>query len=637
MTKKSQKTLSKKTGSVKWPLNKFLNKFTIYNIFETVGIAMLILSIVCKSAFDGDNGKIVGNIIASALVTIVGLGGGIIYSLLLKNKGEKPFDTKFSKITQMFFWVPVVGIVFNQIWKAREKKFIYQHKLKENPEFKKPRMFLPNSISLIMLALVLIVFVVWILYLSGVNLEVKNTEGFWVKGTVPGILDIFLNPIRGFGGYKSTNLGQVNGVGSLVIFLLIFNATMTLVNDSRSLEAGIGALLRKMNGREIILIPVLMAILAICGSTFNMCEQLLPLFLVVIPIMFAAGFDAMTGFLVVFMSAGVGVLGSTVNPVLIGTAVDALKNQGITVALMDGIVWRLVIFAAVTLTAILCTVFYAKKVRTSPKKSCVYMSQDAFKSKYTFDKDALPPMTKKRMWTLIVFGVAFLMLIVGFIDWHAITGWDGFIKGQAWLAANFPFLTSITPLGSFGMLEGGFIFFLAAIIIGVINWKGMNHFFNTFYQGCREFIGVAFIVAVAKGLAITLNESGFNNMIANGLGSMLGKVPAVVGILLVFLVTCLLTIFVPSSSGLSSAMMPVIGPAIASVGTISVSGSVTAFAAGMGFVNLFTPTGMVLPFLEVSKMELPDFAKAAWKHILIILVVTVALLVVGNYLPGSLF
>ncbi|MCQ3907593.1 MAG: hypothetical protein MJ219_02380 [Mycoplasmoidaceae bacterium] len=140
-------------------------------------------------------------------------------------------------------------------------------------------------------------------------------------------MDIFLNPIRGFAGYTNKAGDFVRGVGSIVIFLLLFNGTMTLVNDAHAIEAGIGGLLRRMKGKEIVLIPVLMLILGICGSTFNMCEQLLPLFLIVIPIMFASGYDAMTGFLMVNMGAGVGVMASTVNPVLIGTAVSQVPEE----------------------------------------------------------------------------------------------------------------------------------------------------------------------------------------------------------------------------------------------------------------------------------------------------------------------
>jgi len=643
-TTKVEMSLSKDPVSTKWPIKKFLNKFWIYNLFITIGFAMLILSCVCTSAFKNDTTKIVSNIIASCLVMTAGVAGHVTYSLLLYFKGEKPLDKKFAKLCMCLAWIPLVGIVFAAMWKRGEKNAIYAQRVRENPEFKKPKLQLPNSVSIIFAAMIAVVFVIWILYLSGV---IKTNDAT----VIPGILDIFLNPLRGFAGYDHkvietvggvtrTVTKHVNGTGGIIIFLLLFNGTMTLVNDTHAIEAGIGSLLKKMHGKEIILIPILMFILAICGSTFNMCEQLLPLFMVVIPIFFAAGYDRMTGFLVVFMSAGVGVMGSTVNPVLIGTAISSVPSEYIgTTSIMTGISWRLIVAVVLIVVSIVCTMLYARKVKINPKRSCVYMQQDEFAKQYNFDKDALPPMTRKRMWTLIVFALAFLMLIIGFIDWKQIAGFNGFEQGTKWLSQYFPFLTSIGAIGSWGMIEAGMLFFIASLVIGAINWKGAGHWFSTFYTGCREFIGVAFIIAVAKGLAITLTDSGLNGIIADGLGSVLKSMGAVGAMFMIFIVISLLTVFIPSSSGLSSAMFPVIGTTIGKLGTatISMSGAVTTFASAMGWVNLFTPTGMVLPFLEVSKMDMTDFVKAAWKQILILLVVGLGLLAVGTVLPAGMF
>lgn len=640
MTKTKTKTLTKKPQTVvKWPIKKFINKFFIYNLVLVVGILMLILTLVRQDLWD--ESKLLGNVVASSLTIFAGFVGGLIYSLLMTFKGEVPLEKKFSTLTKWFFWVPILDIVFDKIWKSKENKKAYAIKRRENPDFKKPKKFLPNAVSLIFVAMVGMVFLIWILYLAGVLVpDVSKGE------SIPGILDVFLNPLRGFAGYKQyqgpeTGKVLVAGVGSLVIFLFMFNAAMTLVNDSRSIEAGIGALLRKMKGKEIILIPTLMLILGICGSTFNMCEQLLPIMLIIIPIMFAAGYDTMTGFLMVNMSAGVGVMASTVNPVLIGTAVNSIPEWALpeNFAIMTGIIWRLVLFAALMVTVILCTVFYALKVKKNPQKSCVYMSEKDFKKMYSFDKNALPPMTTKRKWSLIVFGIAFLMLIIGFIDWQTITGFNGFQIAHDWLLTNLPFLTTIDPIGKFGMIEAGMLFFVAALIIGAINWKGAGHFFDTFYQGCKQFIGVAFIISVAKGLSITMTTSGINGMISGALGGVLSKMPAVAAMLMIFLVIAILTVFIPSSSGLASAMFPTISSSVATAAaqgaaTISMSGAVTTFASAMGWVNLFTPTGMVMPFCEISKVEYAGFVKASWKHCLILLIVGLGLMAVGCYLPG---
>ncbi|XQP55787.1 MAG: hypothetical protein ACOQNY_00085 [Mycoplasmoidaceae bacterium] len=632
MTTEKVPTFSNKPQRVKWPIKKFLNKFFIYNVFECIGITMLFLSVFCQDAFHGDQTKIIGNIVASLLVTAAGVGGGIIYSLFLTFKGETPLARKFANLTKWFFWVPILGIVFDKMWKHYELNYRYALKLKTNPNFEKPKTALPSSVALIFAALVGVVFVIWILYLGGIVIPDESKGEY-----IPGILDIFLNPLRGFAGYQAGDVFKP-GIASIAIFLLLFNGAMTLVNDAHAIEAGIGGLLKKMKGKEIILIPVLMFILAICGSTFNMCEQLLPIFLVIIPIMFAAGYDAMTGFIMVNMGAGVGVMASTVNPVLIGTCVTMQDvPEELKVGMMDGITWRLVMFAGLVTVSILCTMIYAKRVKAKPQRSCVYISEEDFKKKYSFDKDALPPMTPKRKWTLIVFGLAFAMLIVGFVDWQAITGYGGFQSAHDLLMKVFPFLTSIDPIGKWGMIEAGLLFFVASLIIGAINWKGAGHFFGTFYQGCKDFVPVIFIVAVAKGLSLTLMNSGLNQTISQGLGGILGKMPAIGAIAMIFLVIALLTIFIPSSSGLSAAMFPVISSSVAQAGTVSVSSAITTFAAGMGWTNLFTPTGMALPFCEIAKIDYGDFIKGSWKHIGILLIAGLGLMAAGTFTGAGMF
>ncbi|MCQ2957184.1 MAG: hypothetical protein MJ233_05185 [Mycoplasmoidaceae bacterium] len=64
---------------------------------------MLILSLVCKDAFNGQQDKITGNIVVSVLVMVAGLAGGLTYSLLLTYKGEQPLEAKFSDLTKRFF------------------------------------------------------------------------------------------------------------------------------------------------------------------------------------------------------------------------------------------------------------------------------------------------------------------------------------------------------------------------------------------------------------------------------------------------------------------------------------------------------------------------------------------------------
>ncbi len=69
-----------------------------------------------------------------------------------------------------------------------------------------------------------------------------------------------------------------------------------------------------------------MFIFSIGGTTYGMCEETVPFYLLLAATMVAAGFDSVVGAAVVLLGAGCGVLGSTVNPFAVGAAVDSLSR-----------------------------------------------------------------------------------------------------------------------------------------------------------------------------------------------------------------------------------------------------------------------------------------------------------------------
>ena len=87
-----------------------------------------------------------------------------------------------------------------------------------------------------------------------------------------------------------------------------------------AIQAGIALLVRRLRGHERWMIPILMTVFAIGGTTFGMAEESLAFYVLVITVMIAAGYDALVGALVILLGCGIGVLGSTVNPFATGIA-----------------------------------------------------------------------------------------------------------------------------------------------------------------------------------------------------------------------------------------------------------------------------------------------------------------------------
>jgi uncharacterized ion transporter superfamily protein YfcC len=195
-------------------------------------------------------------------------------------------------------------------------------------------------------------------------------------------------------------------------------AFLQAVNSSKALEAGIGRLIRKLKGKELIIIPIIMLLFSVGGATFGMCEETIAFYAIVMPIVIAAGFDGITGVIIILFGAGLGVCSSIINPFMIMTSVDAVNNNaniGVTLSPYDGMVFRIIIYVVFLIIGITFITLYAKKIRKDPHKSLVYEYRNVYKKTFKFDASIIPELTTKRKITLIIFMMSFVMLILGAI------------------------------------------------------------------------------------------------------------------------------------------------------------------------------------------------------------------------------
>ena len=123
-------------------------------------------------------------------------------------------------------------------------------------------------------------------------------------------------------------LGFENAI-DVAIFIMILGGLLAVVNKTGALETGIKVLVQKLKGRELLLIPILMFIFSIGGTTYGMLEETVGFYVLLAATMMAAGMDPLVGSAVVLLGAGSGVLGSTINPFATGAAIGALP-EGIT-------------------------------------------------------------------------------------------------------------------------------------------------------------------------------------------------------------------------------------------------------------------------------------------------------------------
>ena len=421
------------------------------------------------------------------------------------------------------------------------------------------------------------------------------------------ISDILMAPILGF----------ENAI-DVCIFVIILGGFLAIVTKTGALETGIKVLVQKLKGRETILIPILMFIFSLGGTTYGMLEETVGFYALLAATMVAARMDTLVGAAVVLFGAGSGVLGSTINPFAVGAAVSALPagievNQGIIIGL-GVLLW---------LTTLGISIFfvmrYAKKVQKD--KGSTFLSlqeQKAMEETYGEEKEQTKAkLTNKQKLTLIIFALTFLVMIIGFIPWGEF-GITIFDKFTGWLTG--------TPLGGWYFYEAALWFLIISIIIAIINEYTEHEFVETFVNGTKDMMSVVLVIAIARGASVLMQTTHLDNYIIYNTSEALKNMPAVIFGPANYILHIILSVLVPSSSGLATLSTPIIGPLASNLG-YSVEATIMTLVAANGLVNLITPTcGAIMGGLALAKVEYGTWFKWAIKVVTTIAIVNILIL-----------
>lgn len=496
---------------------------------------------------------------------------------------------------------------------------IYEGGMRTMTETAKKKRGMPSSFT-ILLALLAIVAVITVI--------VSGTSGGAV--TAARLSDFCTAPIKGFADALP-----------VCLFVMILGGFLGMMTETGALDNGIAVLVQKLMGNEIMLIPVLMLIFSLGGTTYGMCEETVPFYALLAATMMAAGFDPMVGAATVLLGAGCGCLGSTVNPFAVGAAVDALTGVGIEVNQSIIIGLGAVLWIVTTAMSIVFVMNYAKKVKAD-KGSTILSMQELKDAEEAHGKAASEvhkevKLTGRQKGVLIAFAFTFVVMIVGFIpladlnegvanffDAGAVYDADGNAVVQGWSA-----LITGLPIGQWYFDEASTWFFLMAVLIGIIGGLSEKQIVNTFITGAADMMSVVLVIALARGISVLMANTGLDVFVLDAAANALAGLSGVIFAPMSFLVYFGLSFLIPSTSGMATVSMPIMGPLAVKLG-FSPEVMVMIFSAAIGVVNLFTPTsGAIMGGLALAKIEWTTWLKFALKLIVALSVVCAVILTVA--------
>ena len=404
--------------------------------------------------------------------------------------------------------------------------------------------------------------------------------------TIFGAITTFLKaPIQGL--YDSIDI---------IAFVLVIGGLVGIINSTGAFTAGINALSKALKGKEKWMIVIIASLVALGGTTFGLAEETIAFYPIVVPIFIAAGYDAIVAIATIFLGSCIGTMVSTINPF---STVIASNIAGVTIA--DGLPLRILALVLGMVVTLIYIIRYGEKVKKDPTKSLIYFQKEEIENKFLSEEndEELVKFTFTKKLMLLIFGLSFVVMIYG-------------VKELGW-----------------GFIEMTSLFFGVTFVMFPLTKQKESEFVSNFVQGAADLLGVALIIALARGVTIIMYGGLISDTLLHSLSGVVSNMSGVIFSVVMYFVYIVLGFFINSSSGLAVLSMPIMAP-LADVVGVNRDIIITAYMFGQGLISIITPTGLILASLAMVDVTYDKWLKFVLPLVGIIMALSVAMLCIGS-------
>ena len=407
----------------------------------------------------------------------------------------------------------------------------------------------PDTGTLLIALVVLSALLTYIVPAGAFDREVVDGRSLVVAGTYQ---STEANPTTFMSLIQSIYNGMLDA-SDIAWFIFVVGGAFGIVTKSGAIAAALNKLIRRYEGKETVLIIIIMTAFFIGGMSYGMGEEIIPLVAILVPISIKMGFDPIVGVSMPIVGLYSGYSAGALNPFNTGVAQSICD-----LPLFSGIGLRIVLGLGALIIAIHHTIRHGKKF----KASGVRVNLNELPENMQMVEDREFNTKDKLILGTLVLTIAVLVF--------------GIIKYEWYLA------------------EMAGLFFLMGIVIGLIYFKGdFNATINEFMIGCRDIATAVILVCIGRAILIVLQDGNILDTIVYATSIPLEKFPKIIAAWGMYISQGIVNFLIPSSSGQAVVVMPIMS-SLADVLDITRQTAVLAFQSGDGFWNMITPVHPIL-------------------------------------------
>lgn len=373
----------------------------------------------------------------------------------------------------------------------------------------------------------------------------------------------------------------------IIVFILVVGGAFWILNATGAVAYGIRRFIAGVGRHEKLVLAGIAVLFSLGGAVFGMSEETIPFVGIVVPLVVSMGYNAVVGFLIVYVAANIGFSGAFLNPFTIGVAQEMAD-----LPLFSGMGYRVLCWCILTSAMVVFTLVYASRIRKAP--DAAGMSADA--------PEEAAGSHRRHALILIVLLVTVVALIVGVTCLH-------------W------YISEISAL-----------FLAMGVICGVIAGYSANRIADEFVAGAKDIFPAAMVVGLASGIVVILENGHIIDSILHGMATGLDGAGRTGALSLMYGIQTVINLVIPSATAKAAITIPIMAPFSDMIG-LSRQAMVLAFQFGDGFTNMITPTsGVLVAALAMARIPYAEWFKIAWKWILALILLGFVLLLPAVFL-----